>query len=194
MLSQTHSGCSEAFYKTELETQIKTEPTKTMEERRKMMEVLKRFEEESADDTAALEAEAEGDDLADRLETLDLGASVHILPFPVCHLMTTSIDHAGYEELWDALTPAERDKFMKALGDPGSDLAQQLLSSEELEKDVIEPWWERDADPGPSDERTAPRRVYRRGRRPAPVDVPPTMIKASSGSGPSLLYNVCAVL
>lgn len=41
-----------------------------------MMELLRRFEEESAEDAAALEAEEEEDNLANRLETLDLGASV----------------------------------------------------------------------------------------------------------------------
>jgi hypothetical protein len=46
------------------------------------------------------------------------------------------------DELWSALNPAERARFEKALRDPSSDLAQQLLSSTELEEDRSAPWWE----------------------------------------------------
>lgn len=74
-LTQVHSACSESFYKNELETQIKTEPSKSAEERRKMMDMLKRFEEESADDAIALENEEDEDELAGRLENVDLGTS-----------------------------------------------------------------------------------------------------------------------
>ena len=40
-----------------------------------MMEMLKRFEEESADDAIALENEEDEDELAGRLENVDLGTS-----------------------------------------------------------------------------------------------------------------------
>ncbi|THH27793.1 hypothetical protein EUX98_g6390 [Antrodiella citrinella] len=186
MSSQAHTQCSESFYKKELETQIKSEPSKSMEERRNMMELLKRFEEESAEDTAALEEEEgqnDDDDLANRLETLD-------------------IDHASYDEIWSALTPAERDKFMKALGDPTSDLAQQLLSSEELEKQIIEPWWERSLGPNAEYEDASigvhgpGQRRY--GERPSPLHIPSALANTStsptSGNGPSLLFNISAVL
>ncbi|TCD69468.1 hypothetical protein EIP91_007594 [Steccherinum ochraceum] len=175
--SESHSECSETFYKKELESQIKSEPSKSSDERRKMMELLQRFEEESAEDAAALEADEEDDDLANRLEVLDL-------------------EHASYDEIWSALSPAERDKFTKALGDPSGDLAQQLLSSEELEEDLIEPWWERHAD-DVAQERTAFPRTKQYGEPPPPLSVPPTMMNASaasSASSPSLLYNIAAIL
>lgn len=92
---------------------------------------------------------------------------------------------------------------MKALGDPSSELAQQLLASKELEMHIVEPWWEgfsnRDAgtvSSGVQRERTA---VHERqfGSRPSPLSIPPALINApavTSGSGPSLLYNISAVL
>ncbi|KAH8103826.1 hypothetical protein BXZ70DRAFT_665420 [Cristinia sonorae] len=179
--SETHSECSESFYKKELETQIKTEPSKTMEDRRKMMELLKRFEEEAAEDAEVLEGEdEEEDDIAERLDALDL-------------------ENATYDDIWAALTPAEQDKFMKALGDPSSEMAQQLLASEELEKHIIEPWWERDAVDRrvqTQDERAA-LRTRRFGETPPSMVVPQPVLNASSassGSGPSLLHNITAVL
>ena len=90
---------------------------------------------------------------------------------------------------------------MKALGDPSSELAQQLLASKELEMHIVEPWWEgfsnRDAGTVSSGvQRTA---VHERqfGSRPSPLSIPPALINApavTSGSGPSLLYNISAVL
>ena len=79
---------------------------------------------------------------------------------------------------------------MKALNDPSSELAQQLLASEELEKQIEEPWWDR-----PSDSSATYRRRY--GTRPKMMHVPETALKASTSaasSGPSLLYNIFAVL
>lgn len=95
------------------------------------------------------------------------------------------------------LTPAQRDKFLKALNDPSSELAQQLLASEELEKQIEEPWWER---PGTPDSATgehtaAPKARY--GAKPQMMDIPSQALNASTGaaaSGPSLLYNIYATL
>ena len=41
-----------------------------------------------------------------------------------------------------SLAHRRRERFTKALQDPNSELAQQLLSGEEIEKVRIEPWWE----------------------------------------------------
>ncbi|THG95701.1 hypothetical protein EW026_g6011 [Hermanssonia centrifuga] len=152
-----------------------------------MMDVLKRFEEEAAEDEAAIfgpndeEPSDDENDLENRLEKVDL-------------------DHASYDELWSALTPAERDKFMKALNDPSSELAQQLLASEELEEQTVEPWWDRPSDyeKEEPDAMVSVTKISRRyGARPAMMDVPAPVMNASAGvaaTGPSLLYNICAVL
>ncbi|EMD38803.1 hypothetical protein CERSUDRAFT_92834 [Gelatoporia subvermispora B] len=177
--SDSHAECAEAFYRQEIETEVRSEPSKTAEERRRTLELLKRFEEDALDDPLADPAmtdEDDGEDLAERLGELD-------------------IDNASYEELWAKLTPAERDKFVRALGDPSSELARQLLTREELERARIESWWEApeslDAD---ADKASSTRVPKSYGKRPAMMSVPKSLTDASSTrSGPSLLYNICAV-
>lgn len=85
---------------------------------------------------------------------------------------------------------------MRALGDPSSELAQQLLASEELEKVRVEPWWEAPASTE-EDQDTAtsgrmPKKRY--GARPTMMRVPPSLVEVSATrGGPPLLYNICAV-
>lgn len=80
-MPQAHADCSENFYKKELEADIRTNSTKNAEERRAMMELLKRFEEGATEDSDALfgdgeDGEDEEDDLASRIEGIDLGECV----------------------------------------------------------------------------------------------------------------------
>jgi len=72
---QAHSECSEAFYKTQIKSDIRSEPSKTAQEREKMLEVLARFEQESADDSKQLDEDDEDDDLdlAKRFDGIDIG-------------------------------------------------------------------------------------------------------------------------
>ena len=104
--------------------------------------------------------------------------------------------------MWSHLTPTERDKFLKALNDPSSELAQQLLTSEELETQIVDPWWDQPSDygeerPQPVIDASGARKIRRYGHKPKFLDVPTSAIKASENvgtTGPSLLYNICAVL
>ncbi|KAK7687637.1 hypothetical protein QCA50_008852 [Cerrena zonata] len=190
--STTHANCSEGFYKKELEADIRTTPSKSAEERKQMMELLKRFEDDSLDssgiiDELANENDDGDDDFLSRFRDLDL-------------------ENITHEQLWSALNPEERDRFMKALGDPSSELTQQLLASDELDKQRIEPWWDA---PDPSiqteteyetDENSSLRphtAAKNYGVKPQLIDIPEAVISASSKSlnqGPSLLYNVAATL
>ncbi|PCH44107.1 hypothetical protein WOLCODRAFT_133088 [Wolfiporia cocos MD-104 SS10] len=185
--SESHSNCSETFYQKELESDVRSAPSASEEEKRKMMELLKQFEQESTDDDLLIpdadEEEDTGDELAYRLGGMDL-------------------DSASYDDIWAALTPAERDKFMRALQDPNSELTQQLLASEELEKERIEPWWETptgmDADAEdqiPSDASKKAELHRRYGTKPPVMQVPSSMLNTPSvpGKSPMLLYNICAV-
>jgi hypothetical protein len=52
------------------------------------------------------------------------------------------LESASPHALWAILTPEERKKFTRALEDPSSELAQQLLASKELESERLAPWWE----------------------------------------------------
>ena len=79
MQFQSHSRCSETFYRKEVETGIQSQQSKSAEEKLKMIELLKRLEEESQeDDLNLLEEDGEevhpNDDLAQRLNGLDIGA------------------------------------------------------------------------------------------------------------------------
>ncbi|KZT07481.1 uncharacterized protein LAESUDRAFT_724932 [Laetiporus sulphureus 93-53] len=183
--SEAHAECSESFYRKEIESDVRSAPSKTAEERQKMMELLKHFEEDSMDDSVlgALQGEEDedgGTDLAERVGGLDL-------------------DSASYDELWAALTPEERGKFSKALSDPNSELAKQLLTSEELKQELIEPWWESpsDAELNESKPTAASRNLQKRkyGKLPDIIEVPPSIISTSQSPGkvPLLLYNLCAI-
>lgn len=92
------------------------------------------------------------------------------------------------------LTPAERSKFIKVFDDPTSELAQQLLSSEQLEKEIQEPWWEApntDEDGGEDAvQNLRPGRQY--GERPTFMDIPGLMVKPFALEHP-FIYNICAI-
>lgn len=90
---------------------------------------------------------------------------------------------------------------MKALNDPSSDLTQQLLASDELEKQRIEPWWEADdpdIDAAPEfDPVGGPSAQKHFGTKPKMMNIPETVVSASTKSlnqGPPLLYNIAATL
>ncbi|KAI0925033.1 hypothetical protein AcW2_005734 [Taiwanofungus camphoratus] len=180
-MRNAHSGCSETFYRKELESEARSSPSKTQEERHKMMELLKHFEEDSMDDSVlgdAAEYEEDKSDLACRIASLDVGS-------------------ASYDQLWTALSPAQRGRFLKALNDPSSELIQQLLASDELENERTEPWWEAHMERSDDDKLSAKISTRARGPKPDIMPIPAAMINVSSSPpvarGPRLLYNICAV-
>jgi hypothetical protein len=80
LLPKMHCQCTEGFYRKEVEDQIQTEPNKTAEDRRKMMEMLKRLQEETSFDECSDmgsdeldEGEEEESSLSKRLANLDIG-------------------------------------------------------------------------------------------------------------------------
>ncbi|KZT72024.1 hypothetical protein DAEQUDRAFT_763498 [Daedalea quercina L-15889] len=179
--SESHAECSETFYRKEIESDVRGDASKSAEQRHKTLELLKRFEEDSMDDDI-LELDSDDSDeidadLESRLKGVDLEA-------------------ASCDDLWAALTPAEREKFTKALRDPSSELAQQLLSSEELENVRTEPWWEGSKDTSGEQARGLRRAQKRYGKRPAMMQIPAHMTRTppTPGKFPLLLYNICAVM
>ena len=124
-----------------------------------------------------------------RLEWFQLRLTLNIL----------SLENISHDQLWSILKPEERERFMKALNDPSSELAQQLLASDELEKQRIEPWWEDNAteldEQSSSGSSNLVQRKY--GTRPGLISIPEAVVSASAKSldqGPSLLYNIIATL
>jgi acetyl-CoA carboxylase beta subunit len=75
---KSHSSCSETFYKKEVELDIKSAPSKTSHERLKMMELLKKFEEENAGTGLEDDEQEDGDDLVRRFQGVDLGNSLSL--------------------------------------------------------------------------------------------------------------------
>ena len=167
-----------------------------------MMELLKRFEEESKEDELKLlsgdtdDDSDEDDGLEGRLANLDLGEWSRWMHSR--YMTKPGTDNATYNDLWGSLTQEERDKFLRTLNDPSGDLAKQLLASEDLDDQTVEPWWEA-ADPQlqkPSLS-TPSKAPKRHGHRPNLADIPTSAIKAAEAvgtNGPSLLYNICAVM
>ncbi|KAH7335401.1 hypothetical protein B0J17DRAFT_719934 [Rhizoctonia solani] len=119
--AEAHSTCIETFYKSALAEEIRSEPTRSMEEKRQMLELLKRFEEETPEDE-------ESDDesgLASRLEGINL-------------------DEVDHDTLWGLLSDEERQKFTKMLMDPTSKDSQRLLNTSEILEGREDPWWTSD--------------------------------------------------
>ncbi|KAJ7481672.1 hypothetical protein FB451DRAFT_1555910 [Mycena latifolia] len=169
--SPAHAACSEAFYKKEVEADIRSAPGKSGKERARMMGLLRRFEEESAareggvppdepDEGEEEDEDADGDALARRLQRVDL-------------------DSTSPSALWALLPPSLRARFLKTMADPQSALAQELLSSEALAL-AVTPWWTPHSALGT--------------RLPEPIEVPAALKGAPSGSGKGLVYNIASVL
>ncbi|KAI0046486.1 hypothetical protein FA95DRAFT_1606853 [Auriscalpium vulgare] len=186
--SEMHSQCSEPFYRTQLETDIHSEPSKTAAERTQMLSLLKRFEDDALDDPFAdVEGEEgeedDGEDLQRRMAGIDL-------------------ESASYEAIWSVLTPAERDAFTKAIQNPSSELAQQLVNSAELEDATVLPWWEESsslsASATPLPAAVTPAGVSQRkyGAPPPTISVPPQLLTPASIPPASFLlaYNLVAIL
>lgn len=85
------------------------------------------------------------------------------------------------------LTPQERERFLGVINDPSSDIAQQLLSSEELLGTLREPWWKRSESP---DDPTIPRNHHR--EQPSMMQIPGSMLKLVPNR-PLLIYNLASI-
>lgn len=80
-----HSQCSEVFYRKEIEIGIKSSSSKSEEDRTKMLELLKRIQDDSAADEVGLlhlsDEENEEDSFAHRFSTIDICGSLFPTPF-----------------------------------------------------------------------------------------------------------------
>lgn len=75
---QAHSQCSETFYRKEIQTSIDTKSSKTHEERERMLELLKRLEEQTQEeDSSSLlrdqdESDSDTNDLVSRFADVNI--------------------------------------------------------------------------------------------------------------------------
>jgi len=170
-----------------------------------MMDVLKRFEEDSLNDDPFTNLENsddegvggdgdDGDDLEQRLAGIDLGefrCSLHRWHDYRTILMVGS---ASADKIWAALTSEERARFTRAVRDPGSELAKTLLTSPDLAEDIHAPWW---VTLPSTPQANAP--VSRPARPPDVMAIPETFLTASASPShvpPAfpLAYNLVAIL
>ena len=91
-----HVQCSETFYKKCVMDSLQGD-TIDNQERRKMMEILKRFEEEEAQVASEEEEDRLGENLEERLEGLNLDCDT--------------------EKIWEKLTLEEKKEFQRAVDD-----------------------------------------------------------------------------
>ncbi|KAF9531708.1 hypothetical protein CPB83DRAFT_82223 [Crepidotus variabilis] len=149
-----------------------------------MIEILQKFEEESTNHTKAT---GNPDDSEDEDEDEDEDGPNGLVE----RFASVDLDSASEEAIWAALTPEERKKFLKALEDPTSQLAQDLLASSDLDKELEDPWWEAST-VDPSDEPVAKGIPHKYGSRPPMMTIPQSMIKPVP-SGHPLVYNMCSI-
>ncbi|KAM0750353.1 hypothetical protein T439DRAFT_356985 [Meredithblackwellia eburnea MCA 4105] len=176
--SQTHSSCSESFDRRGLTEEIRSAEDKTMEEKQAMMDMLKRFEEQSAEMDE--DEDSDEDDLEDeerealekKLEGLDL-------------------DSMSPEDVLALLSPTQRAAFEQTLSDP---VKVTALVSAEFQNDS--PWWSLSEEESQkldvSVSESGPRKI------PDMVDVsllpPLKMGPDGQAAGQQLLYNLVAIL
>jgi hypothetical protein len=174
---QGHNQCSEGFYRDQIQSDIKTAPSATAQERLKMMELLKRFEESSAEE-ADLDDGGDGEDgLAQRLKGIDLGISTGWSHPASADLPL--LDSVPPDELWNLLPEEQRAKFLRTVENPSSDLAKQLLADGGFLHKNYTPWWKSREDSTVE--------------CPPVMSIPQTVVEKMPNDGPPLLYNICAV-
>ncbi|KAJ2231338.1 hypothetical protein IWW45_005504 [Coemansia sp. RSA 485] len=123
---QKHIGCTETFYKQQVEESMQAQKTDD-QAKRQMKELMQRFQEQIAEDDldiGTLDSHQdsytdsdnsdsdEGGDLAERLQDIDID---------------DVMDHQSAAKIWDRLTKTERDRFL------------DILDKQEI-GDILEPW------------------------------------------------------
>ncbi|GHJ85112.1 hypothetical protein NliqN6_1514 [Naganishia liquefaciens] len=154
---EKHVQCSEPFYSSAIREAIQLDSASSAEEKRKMMEMLARFERRESEggngsDANGLEEllrgmgltsgkqesvneDAEADEGFDALEMLKLRLDDG-----------ADLDNMDLQGLLDLLPPSHRERFLSLVSDPDSDQVHQLLQGlDERERKEVEggsvPWF-----------------------------------------------------
>jgi len=176
-----HSQCSEPFYREQLASDIHAEPSTSAAERKAMLDVLKRFEEEDGLDDPFANPQNDDDDEGGDDDDLER------------RLAGIDLESASADKIWAALTPEERARFTRAVQDPTSELAKTLLTKLDLADDVPTPWWV-----APSSTLQANAPASRPTLPPEVVAIPESLLAAPTSSSPAptfpLAYNLVAIL
>lgn len=82
--------------------------------------------------------------------------------------------------MWSLLNEEEKASFMKAIQDPSSEKAQEVLAAHDIEIQSFAPWWET----------ASVNEREQTGSRPQMMVIPSG---PSSSQGPSFLFNIFAI-
>jgi len=167
-----------------------------------MIDLLKRFEEDSLDDPFSNpennddKGGDDGDDLERRLAGLDLGESPVLCVRPASasvYQRTSTVGSASADQIWAVLTPEERARFTRVVQDPTSELAKTLLAGPDISSEMLTPWWV-----ASSSTPQAHVPASRPARPPDVMAIPEPLLAAPTPSSPALAfplaYNLVAIL
>ncbi|CAG8805138.1 14678_t:CDS:2 [Gigaspora margarita] len=147
---ETHSECTEAFYKDNIIEEIKSQRVDE-DDKKKMIDMLRRFEQEGDEmSREAMEMEDEDyDDITDRFNDLNIGKSCLIILLILSNYLFIHYyyhqpslfpftDSADIETIWSKLTPRERVEFQEKFIDGKPESLLEIIDELPLWK----PWWE----------------------------------------------------
>jgi hypothetical protein len=173
--------------------QIASDPQAGMDEKKAMMEMLRRFEGQTGEggsiENLGLEDEDEDEDeLERRLRDIDLGKSIK-------RKQGLQIENIDSNKLFHLLPQEHRDAFIAAIRDPDSEAGRELLeSANDGNEDgpslpAVLPWWENlEID----DELEEEELEY--AEEPDPVSEELLMgVTPPEGVGRKLVYNALAI-
>lgn len=209
--AQDHAQCSEPFYKSTILEDIRGDPAVGAEERKGMLEVLRRFEDPESTGGLGGDGLAWGpgpgagetvtdedgtDELARALEGVDIGDYLSLFTSDTEWLpILRRSDSIDTNDLFKLLPQQHRDAFLAVLREPASAETRQLLdlaTKAEGGPGVL-PWWEGAAlDDGLEHaEKAAARKTA-----PRPEMVPEGVtqgIAPPPGAGRKLVWNAVAM-
>ncbi|KAF8312083.1 hypothetical protein DL93DRAFT_2082441 [Clavulina sp. PMI_390] len=123
--SEAHNQCTESFYRSAIEDEIRTKPDTSVDDRRSMLEMLKRLEDDAG------EADSDGSDDDDENDTSQLAQKLNGL----------DLDRMDPAVLLSLLSETQRAKFAAVIEDPSGSGAEQLIHDHDIETSNFTPWW-----------------------------------------------------
>jgi len=172
--------------------QIAADPKADFDEKKRMLDMLRRFEDSQAEGENSLRALEEDVDSEDELERALAGVDIGVCFRPASRLKNQlRADDIESNKLFHLLPQHHRDAFLAAIKNPDSAEAKALLAleSERAEEDVpdVLPWWEGDElDDEDDDLQVATRPPMLASELVSSVTPP-------NGTGLKLVYNTLAI-
>ncbi|KAJ1925124.1 hypothetical protein IWQ60_004765 [Tieghemiomyces parasiticus] len=171
ILHQNHRQCTETFYRAQATEQLQQERADE-DEKRRMMEILKRLSEFDGEIWDAVDADADEpmSELSKRLEDLDL-------------------DRASFEMIWDRLTEDEQKDFYRQYLDP------QHADPNSIGELLWKPWWKCAVPLVVEKDVAEDSAVSTLQRPPEPLaDIPPFKSLLPRAPHPSILFRLASTV